>query len=181
MRLILTPTAESVAAFNEVFDNFAKLPQRFAAKAFEPAFEVYATAVREIFSSEGPGWEPLKPMTVEERDILYGSGRAAHPMLVREGELLRSLTEMNNPQHTIYVPSAWGPDEPHISGNTLDESPMAGDDQWFSFGTLDDRFEALDFRRPMVPGEQGSQQLGPTIERKLVALIQGMDNPHAAI
>jgi len=179
VRIVLTPTAESVAALNEVFDNFAKLPQRFAEKAFEPAFEVYATAVRDIFSAEGPGWERLKPMTMEERAILgYG---AEHPILVREGELLRSLTELNNPQHTIYVPSAWGETEPHVTGSTLDESAFAGDDQWFSFGTLDDRFEALDFRRPMVPGANEQQGIGQAIEQRLVALIQGMDNPHASI
>jgi hypothetical protein len=179
VRLILTPTAESVAAFNEVFDNFAKLPQRFAAKAFEPAFEVYSGAVTWIFASEGPGWAPLKPTTVEERFKLdYGPTR---PILMREGELFRSLTEMNNPQHTIYVRSAWGPDEPHISGSTLDESAMSGADQWFAFGTLDDRFEELNEKRPMVPGDDAGQAIGRLIEQRLVALIQGMDNPHASI
>ena len=83
--------------------------------------------------------------------------------------------------HTIYVRSVWGPDEAHISGSTLDESPMAGDDQWFSFGTLDDRFEELNEKRPMVPGDDAGQTIGRLIEQRLVALIQGMDNPHARL
>jgi hypothetical protein len=177
---MLTPTAESVAAFNEVFDNFAKLPQRFAAKAFEPAFAVYAGATEKIFEMEGwPGWAPLAEHTMWERGELgYGP---AHPILRREGELFRSLTELYNLPHTIYVKQVDADPEAHISGNILDESPFAGDDQWFSFGVVDDRFEELDRKRSMVPGEFSQETIGQNIERKLVALIQGMDNPHASI
>jgi hypothetical protein len=180
VRLILTPTAESVAAFNEVFDNFAKLPQRFAAKAFEPAFAVYAGAVEKIFELEGwPGWKPLAEHTMWERGEL--GYEPAHPILQREGELLCSLTVLHNLPHTIYVKQVDADPEPHTSGNILDESPFAGDDQWFSFGVVDDRFEELERYRSMVPGEFSQDTIGKNIDEKLVALIQGMDNPHASI
>ena len=70
-----------------------------------PCYQALYTAFRKIeqkrFSSEGPGWEPLKPSTVADRERQGYGGE--HPILNRDGTLRRSLTT-KGAKHAVITP-----------------------------------------------------------------------------
>ena len=175
MRLTLTPDPISVAEMNAMFDKIIAIPGKMAEHAFERAFEGYSQAVLAVFDAEGPGWSPLAYRTREQRSELgYG---AAHPILVREGYLRDSLTKLQ-PEHTIYereVVSIGGDEElvPQTTGNVVEESALGADDDYvWWFGTVDDRFQELNAKRPMLPSDT---VVGPLVEAKLLALLKEVE------
>lgn len=69
---------------------------------FKPAMEKVGDYVRtelipRTFEAEGPGWAPLAPMTMGLR-IAQGYP-AAHPILIRSGDLFDELTQKSHPKH----------------------------------------------------------------------------------
>ncbi len=180
MRIILEPTAESREALDGVFYRIEGALKMLAEEAVPLAWSAYAGAIQEIFAQEGPGWENLAARTQTER---FGLGYSpAHPILVREGYLLHSLTDLEFGPQTVY--------EPHISGaGELFAEPIAtgldweivqsGGDVFFQAGTMDERFIALQEGtsnmpgRPMLPEGVLEQQVIDEIDRRLVALIEG--------
>jgi hypothetical protein len=71
---------------------------KFVGASFDIAFSHHMLAVRKIFDTEGPGWEPLSPYTIRMRKI---AGFAAGPILQRTGSLYRSLVDYKMGSQTI--------------------------------------------------------------------------------
>lgn len=77
-------------------------PYRSIPYKFRPALEQIADYVRtdmipRTFEREGPGWAPLAPMTMALRRFL--GYQPEHPILYREGDLFRELTQKSHPRH----------------------------------------------------------------------------------
>ncbi len=171
IRFTLTPTAESIAGVTAMFERIEDIPLSFLWRAFPIAQAMYAEDVRRIFEAEGPGWKPLASRTIENREELdYPPG----PILVREGWLLSSLTDMGFLPEMRAVKTMEGPEE-HMTGAVVEESPTMSADGWIRFGTVDDRFLELQADRPMLPMEFEEQALGMRIEPELIKLLRQME------
>lgn len=162
--------SESVERFNAAFEHMRQRVRRFTEQAWPTAFGVYAQHVSGIFDREGPGWAPLAPATLKERQALgYGSG----PILQREGYLADSLTIESGPR-MVPVRTTEGT-EMHRSGNVTHKETR-GEDVHYRFGTLDDRFLELQEGNPLtnLPSRDmtPSSTLSREIEAELVKLIR---------
>lgn len=81
-------------------------PYKHLPRTFKPALEAVADYVRgemivRTFKSEGPGWKPLAPRTINER-MAQGYG-GPHPVLVRTGDLFDELTKKSHPKHVEII------------------------------------------------------------------------------
>jgi hypothetical protein len=151
-----------------------------AASDYGPVYaqQAYAGVVEQIFATEGSfihePWAPLAPRTVAERQAHYGLG--AHPILRREGNLLRSLTDVSFGPRSVAVLTDEGL-EHHQTGSAV-ELKRQGGDVWYRFGTLDDRFHDLYLGRSdmparhMVPGAEHADLLGEPLDSALVRIIE---------
>lgn len=87
-------------SFHHNVGNQLKPYQRLP-ELFRPALEQIGDYVRinmipRTFQQEGPGWAPLSPRTIADKQRL---GWANRPILQRTGDLYRELTNKSHPKH----------------------------------------------------------------------------------
>jgi hypothetical protein len=193
----IEPTAESEENLRRAFQRMESAIVGVAKVAPALGWNAYSEVVDEIFDSEGSfigePWTPLAERTQSERESL--GYEPAHPMLQREGHLLRSLTDLSMGSQIVPV---YHEDRTEMvqSGNIHGISAL-GADVKLQVGTLDERFLILyhggAFRnieqlwtegltgdsggggpippRHMVPGEAHRDLVGERIDSFLVEEI----------
>lgn len=181
MKLELTDDQE----MKELFTRLERGIRAFGAVAFKPAFKPYSQGIIDIFQAEGPGWEPLRPLTQSIRRKLGYAPR--HPILRRTNTLMHSLTD-----ETMGLQSRSFPDPldtfltqptPITVGNTITEY-RDGADYLYEFSVADERFPVLHGggnvggyeipARPMLPTGGSEARIAQVVEKELLNLLEYM-------
>jgi hypothetical protein len=200
MRVTLVAKASSRAKLEKALDDISTRLETLAEVGPEWAFHVWADYAARPFLEEGPGWEGLSEVTASERERMGYS--PYHPILLRQGELMASLTEWDNPRHQVtyrvpgkdYLPDA--DEDPaeaapgyswSIRTGSLAELsfPTPGTSE-LRFATLDERFRTLHRgnpqrnlpARPMLPEGQAEQEMVETMRRYLIGILVGQGGAH---
>lgn len=152
--LYLSLTNESKTRMDQFFQNVEDFPEKIKDDVFEFVFGIFGQIIDREFESGGyPNpWKKLSLWTeLDKLALHYFTG-----ILIREGFLWRSLTELQGPR-VGFVKEVVGlhiEDRPIQTGNLLEMQPV-GDQRWrWQFRTLDERFIELDEVRPMIPEEE---------------------------
>lgn len=153
LRYKSTPNTE------RLFDKWRNLDRHLEEPVARIGGDALRRAFAENFSSEGHGeWAPLsEATTVPERIALGYPGR--HPILVREGDLRESVTNLGHPLHVEEMQN-WG-------GGRLTLSLSSEDPRYerLHFGDEDEKLPA----RPMMVLWEDQE---PAVEMALVWAVE---------